>query len=221
MFGIEAARLRMTQHIAQVGATATVQRKTAGVWSTVYEDAPVLLEPANRGSVPGIDPFDGGEGGEAHIRLGFAWGSDIRAGDRITLDAPQGTIVGPVIVSEVRSSGLDVFVSAVAILEQTATETYHVTIQRWDEDLGIYVDVFSADAHASTTAPIVGQTTQGASATPRSGSLVFSPAPAEPVGVGDYILGIPWAVGAQVTTVEPVRSNRLELRFRYQSGEGE
>lgn len=215
---LASARSRMGHYLHEHGARATILRKIGEAWEAVAADVPVMVTMGQPGPAA-IDPQMATSDQSQSPRLSFPHGTDVQIGDRVELTATEGSVPTILTVSAEAYSSLNVTRDVTASVEETAVETYIVTIQRFSDEEEAYIDVLEAPAQVVTTA--VGErelTEQGATATRREGTLIFRPVPEEPVSPGDWILGVPWAAGAVVTQVRPVVGDRLELTFRYALG---
>lgn len=213
---LQQARARLTRYLTKHGGRATIERKIGEAWSPVAEGVPVMVQlPA--ASATGVDPYTATSDQGQIPRLSFPHDTDVQSGDRIRVTDPgQGAVAPVLIVAGEAHSTLNASRDVTAVVEETGVETWPVAIERYEEASGAYVPVWSGEAAAVTTT--VGQQDyrqSGAAGTARLGTLIIEPAPAVPVGVGDWITGIPWAKGARVTLVRPVVANRLELGFSY------
>lgn len=211
------ARKRMAAYLARHGGRATISRKTGAAWTVVAADVPLISESRSRQA--DIDPMRASPDEAQFTHLSLPFGTDIRPGDRVVLTLPDGRAPGTLTVASVEHNSLDVATQADAAIEQSAVETYRVTIERWEDATGSYVPVLAADAAILVEPFGVIQTREhGTSGAGRTGTLVFDPAPDAAIGVGDWITGIPWARAATVSLVRPVVGDRLEVEFRFDSG---
>lgn len=214
---LDGARSRMADYLEEHGGRVTVSRKDASGWSVVASDLPAAVMMQTQGG--SADAFSPIPGIEVSHRLTTPYGTDIRTGDRVTVSAPEGSSPGVLTVTGERHMSLEVTSDFYAVIEQSGVEAYAVTIQRYVEASDSYVDIWSGMAQASTTdMGISSLQQQGESGSTNTGTLTLDPAPDVTIGVGDWILGIPWATGAVVTRVQPVTGNRQDFSFTYTFG---
>lgn len=212
---LTAARRRTRRYLEKHGARASIERKVGAAWEPVADAVPVMVQMGAVGP-SGIDPYTATSDQYQAPRLSFPHDTDVAVGDRVTLAGGRGTVPELVTIAALVYGNLDVTRDAMGATEELAVETHTVTIQRWDDTAGEYRDVLTADARAVTTdVGALDTSNRGSTATVRRGTLVFEPVPAEPIGEGDWILGIPWASGATVTVVRPIVGDRLEVQFRF------
>ena len=211
------ARRRMRAYMERHGGRATIQRKIGASWATLASDVPVMIEP--RAGIGTIDPYSATSDSGQAPQLRFPWGTDLALGDRVELTATEGVVPGMVTISALDYDSLSVAIGASGTVEETAVETYTVTIERYSAATGGYVQVLTAEAQAVTT--FVGEIArdeEGARGATRPGTLIFTPAPSVTIGVGDELLGIPWARAARTTAIRPTVGDRLEVEFTYTTG---
>lgn len=214
---LDFARARMNAYLAAHGGRMTISRKSGATWETVASDVPVIAESRQRQGA--IEPMGASPDMAQVTQLSVPFGTDLQAGDRAALTLPNGTAPEPLTISAVEHNSLDVMTQATAMVEQLAVETYPVTITRYDEETGQYLGVLTAEAQVVIeNVGIVETRESGTTGARRAGTLIFTPVPAVPLGVGDWIEGIPWARAATITLIRPVVGTRLEVEFRFDSG---
>lgn len=215
MVGLSRARTRMNDYLTKHGGRATIERKIGGAWTVVAPDVPVMIQ--TRPAATSVDPYGATSDTAQQSQLSFPYGTDIETGDRLRLRAPEGSAPETMIVAARAYNSMDVSTDVIGAVEETAVETYTVTIERWEEATGAYTSVLTTEAQAVTTDVGARQSTaEGARGTTMTGTLIITPVPAEPIGAGDWILGIPWATAAQITNVRPVVGGRGEYVFSYE-----
>lgn len=207
---IERARTRAAAYLARHGARATIERKIGAAWTVIDTDVPMMVEALQGGAAVPVDALESARDGQQLYRLSVKSGYDLRAGDRVRVDSTRDVLT----VATVLETSLDVYRQAVALTEAQAVETYPLTFERWSEATGDYAVILVTEGQASADRPATGTDGDGASGGIVTGVVTLSPPPAVALGEGDWIVGIPWATGAQIARVRPVVGARLELDFR-------
>jgi hypothetical protein len=228
--GLDAARARLLAYMTAAGARATIRRKViiygeeglplGDSWQTIATDVPVLVE-TRRSAAGRIDSQTATADDTHHRELTLPHDTDLRAGDRLTVTAPQGTGIDPdqvLTISAVDMHSLAPALAATGTIEENAVEPYPVIIERWDETAGEYVVILRQRAQVVVNRPGSGVAQRGAAGTRVAGTLIFDPAPDVALRPGDSLLGVPWASGATLTQILPVVGSRLEVAFEYTLG---
>lgn len=212
------ARARTLRYLHRHGARATIERKIGEAWTEIASDVPVMVHMYTPGP-GGIDPWAATSDQSQSSRLSFPHDADVQLGDRVQLTSAQGSVPQLMTIAAESYSSVNVTRDVVGTVEEIAVERYVVTIERYNADSGEYDVIWTGDAQAVTTN--VGERPvqqQGAVGVSRNGTLIISPVPAAQIVEGDWILGVPFAQGAQITTVRAIVGDRLELAFRYNTG---
>jgi hypothetical protein len=212
------------------GARATIRRKViiyseeglplGDSWQTIAADVPVLTE-TRRSSAGRIDLQTATADDTHHRELTLPHDTDLRAGDRLTVTAPQGTGIDPdqvLTISAVDMHSLAPALNATGTIEENAVEPHLITIERWDETVGEYVVILRQRAQVVVSRPGTGVAQRGAAGARVAGTLILDPAPAVALIPGDSLLGVSWASGATLTRIFPVVGSRLEVAFAYTLG---
>src|SRR5690606_1169783 len=104
-------------------------------WVQVDTDVPCIVR-SNRAITGRIDPDTAGPHDAVSRTLFVPADRPVEAGDRITLTAPRGTGLEAgqlFVVSSVDQNSLAPCLKASIAIEETAVETWPVTIERWSD----------------------------------------------------------------------------------------
>jgi hypothetical protein len=212
---IATARSRATAFLA---ATASVERKVDDLWVEVAAALPCAVENQNAGSnLPG-EPINRQITETLAWKVSFAYGADVRTGDRIQVAGGDGEQAFPVmIVGKQIAESMAVLAQVIATAEDSAVERYTITLERWNDATE------SNDVSGPYTIQAVLQwgsnsTTveeNGGEAAIRTGTMFFGTT--EDVQAGDWIMGLPWGYGRVTAVFQPVGSRR-DVQFRLTTG---
>lgn len=218
MTRLDRARARMTRYILTNGGRCVVSRKTGTLWGVVARDIPIMIEDRLSG-VPPVTAQSPAPSDTQTMRTLFPWGQDIRPGDRLDCAFPYGDAPPVVTVASTGNDSLSVAVEAMVSVGEAAVETFPIVIERLDVSTGAATVVARVDGQA-VAARLTNENDSGAGSygARQRGTLIIDPAPAEAVLVGDWLVGIPWAVGAVVTMVPPIVGQRLDVEFEFTTG---
>lgn len=207
------ARGRAQAYLQAHGARVEIQRKVGPGWVVQETNVPCMIERVQGGTQLGVDTVDTNLDGQLLYRLSMEPGTNLREGDRVQITAGDGP-EAPLTVMDAHRTSLDVYLQAVAVIERMAVETFPIAIERYDDLTAAWVEVWSGNAHLTRT-DRAGENVGGGAAGRRiTGLVVIDPAPQVAIGVGDWVVGIPWAKGAEVTRVRPQVGDRLELDYQ-------
>lgn len=204
-------------------ATAKVERKSGAGWTTIAAAEPCAAENINAGSSLLPEPVNRQDTETIGWKLSFGYQddgmtpADVRTGDRLTITAPSASGPIPVLIAgkEIIES-LAVLHQVVATAEDSAVETYPITVLRWSDGAGAYQAAGTYTVQAVLRwSPQRPAGDSGAVAATRDGTIYFSAG--DDVQPGDYVQGLPWGE-VRVAAVFPAVGTRKDARFVFASG---